>query len=164
MHPQAFQWVEQCVSRYELRDVGSVLEFGSRDTNGTVRSLFNADTYTGVDLHDGPSVDVIADASTYRNDPVDVVVSTELLEHAPNPDQIIRSAYANLHAGGCLIVTAAGLGRSPHGQHGAAGPAPGEHYANIDPKDLSDWLEAAGFATYQVDVAGLDVRCIAWRN
>ena len=37
----------------------SVLEVGSLDINGSIRNLFDATIYIGVDLEEGPSVDVI---------------------------------------------------------------------------------------------------------
>ena len=36
-----------------------VLEIGSLDINGSIRGLFDAKTYIGVDLDNGPSVDVV---------------------------------------------------------------------------------------------------------
>ncbi|MDB0050250.1 hypothetical protein N9F31_02215, partial [Pseudomonadales bacterium] len=38
----------------------AVLEIGSYDVNGSIRSLFNAQNYVGVDLVEGPGVDVVA--------------------------------------------------------------------------------------------------------
>jgi hypothetical protein len=42
----------------------SVLEFGSRNLNGSVRSIIHAHTYVGVDLYEGPDVDIVGDAAT----------------------------------------------------------------------------------------------------
>ena len=140
-----------------------VLEFGSRDINGGVRGLFlSAVTYTGVDLHDGPSVDVVADVRYYTHDRlVDVVVSTELLEHVEHPELVVDAAYRNLRRPGVFIATAAGVHRPPHGADGSPKPAPGEWYDNISLEQLTAALGDAGFDDWTVRDTGRDIYCEA---
>lgn len=162
MHDAVMKWVRQ--TRPET--VGAVLEFGSLNINGTVRDLFeDADSYVGVDLQEGPDVDVIGDAATWQPDePVDVVVCTEVFEHASNWPQIVSNAFEALAGGGVLIATMAGPGRAPHSARRESGPDPDEHYSNVDPGDLEAELWAAGFIDVRVDTAGADVRCVATRR
>src|SRR5687768_11117792 len=79
-------------ARAHLRsdDVGgaTVIEVGSRDVNGSVRSLVNAlgpASYIGVDLEAGAGVDEICDATAlitrFGREAFDLLISTELLEH-----------------------------------------------------------------------------------
>jgi hypothetical protein len=80
MHSEAYNYVKQFA---EGRQFSRVLEFGSLDINGSVRDLFNADIYLGVDLQGGPGVDIVADAMFFDH-PIkfDCVVCCEVLEHA----------------------------------------------------------------------------------
>lgn len=154
MHPAARDFVTT------HRRPGSVLEFGSRYVNGGVRDLFG-EPYTGLDLEDGPGVDVVADAATYLHPtPVDVVVCCEVLEHTPAWREIIANAAANLVDGGLFILTAATDPRHSHSAIDGGQVHPGEYYGNIDPHDLTVVLKEH-FTEGHVDVLGEDVRAVA---
>lgn len=61
MHPAALAYVAAHVPR----TVTSVLEFGSRNINGSPRSIVPPDCwYVGVDIEKGFGVDIVADAAT----------------------------------------------------------------------------------------------------
>lgn len=160
MHSAAYHWVAACVA-----DAGpfvSVVEYGGRDINGSVRPLFRAAEYTSLDLEHGPGVDVVADAATWRPDePVECVVCCEVFEHHPDWDALVVAAYDSLVDGGTFIVTAAGPGRAPHSAVDGGHVRDWEHYANVDPSDLLDSLRAAGFVGVEVDVHRNDVRAVA---
>ena len=157
MHDAARQFV----ARYATDKPVMVLECGARDVNGSVRSLFPRADWFGVDIGPGPGVDEVADFADYQHPHlVDIVVSTEVLEHTPRWREILLSASRNLRPGGRLIVTAAGPGRAPHSaiDGGAVGD---EHYENIDPEDLSSEL-ARWFSVSEVQHVGADVHAVAF--
>lgn len=160
MHHEVLAWVER---HGATADPVTVLEIGARDVNGTVRHLFpHATRYIGVDLTDGPSVDIVADAADLDlGETFDIVVSTEVLEHAERWRDIVRRAAAHLNPGGRLSLTAAGPGRGAHGADGSPAPHPGEWYENVAPADLRTVLEACGLVDIVVDVHGADVRAYA---
>ena len=141
----------------------SVLEFGSRNLNGSVRSIIQAPTYVGVDLYEGPDVDIVGDAATVDLSPqrFDMVVCTELFEHADDDicAAIVANAWRHLEDGGTFIATMAGPGRGPHSALEATSLQPGEFYRNVDSDLLASWLEDVGFEA-EIDVAGLDIRCV----
>lgn len=143
MHPAAYSWVE----RHSLTNHESVLEIGSLDVNGGVRDLFpHANVYIGLNDVPGPGVDVVADAATYRPSHLfDVVVSTEVLEHANQWKNIILMCLDALAPQGVLILTCAGPGRGPHGQHGAEAPEPGEWYRNVAGWEIADVVNDLGY-------------------
>lgn len=146
----------------------SVLEFGSRNLNGSVRLIIHAQTYVGVDLYEGPDVDVVGDAATVDLSPqrFDLIVCTELFEHADDDtcQAIVGNAYRHLEPDGVFIATMAGPGRTPHSAIEAVPELqPGEFYRNVTPDLLASWLAAAGF-TFEIDVLGLDIRCTATRG
>ena len=149
MHDEAMQWIADGVAGRHFR---SVVELGSRDVNGSVRGLFDCDLYIGVDVADGPAVDVVCDATLYRpEEPVECVVTTKMLEHAPTASEIPAAVMEMLQPGGLFIGTAAGPGRPPHSAVDGRGLQKGEHYANIGPVELTGWLVAAGFEQIEVE-------------
>ena len=60
-----------------------VLDVGSFDVNGNNRHLFQDCQYVGVDVGEGPNVDVVSLAHEYQapRESFDVVISTECFEH-----------------------------------------------------------------------------------
>lgn len=161
MHPEAHAFVAQAVAG---RTFTRVAEFGSLDINGSVRDLFPGTIYSGVDLQDGPGVDVVADCTSWLPyEPVDCVVTCEALEHYEDWPAILASAHLVLKHGGTLIVTAAGPGRAPHSALDGGQLQDGEHYANVDPDDLRLALDQLGFHDIWVEQHGTDVRAVATR-
>lgn len=168
MHPQAFRFVQECLKRLPPRK--SVLEFGGRNINGTVRVLFDGRvSYTSIDLVGGSGVDHIGDAVSYvPTSTPDTVVCCEVLEHTPKWPFIVRNAKRVLGDKGVLILTCACEPRAPHsGVDGHAlslGFHKEEYYGNVDPMELGTVLENAGFKEWDLevdDIAG-DIRVLAW--
>ena len=145
MHPEAMSFAERALS--SLSVTGHVLEIGSRDINGSVRPLFaQAASYTGIDLQDGPGVDVQADGATYEPQVApSAIVCMETLEHAPVASTVIQHAAGLLLAGGWLLVTCATDPRAAHSGHDGGPFTAGEYYGNVPPSDLRNWLDSAGF-------------------
>lgn len=157
MHPEAFAWV-----RKHARSAAHVVECGSRDINGSVRPLFGCDRYTGVDVVNGPGVDVVADFADWKPDtPVDAVVCCEVLEHAETAEALVTHALDMLEPGGRLIVTAAANPRTPHSAVDGGALRDGEWYQNIDPADLRRWLSSASWSTVEHNTDAGDVYAVA---
>jgi SAM-dependent methyltransferase len=121
-----------------------VLEIGSRNINGSLRTLFSACEYVGLDCTPGPDVDVVCLAHEYQGEPgsFDVVVSGETLEHDPYAHQTVPKMRQVLRPGGLCLVTCASEGRAEHGtarQGRRYGPEPG-FYRNVTLGQLTDWL------------------------
>ncbi len=131
----------------------TVLDVGGRNINGSPRLLFPGSTYLVIDLEDGPGVDVVVDARHWRPEaPVDLVLSVEVLEHAPDPEGLLRAAWDCLASGGRLIVTCATDPRAPHSGHDGGPLHRGEHYANVDDAELKSWLDTIGFVDVELEV------------
>jgi SAM-dependent methyltransferase len=100
-----------------------VLEVGSLDVNGSVRSdivaLGPAD-YVGIDIRPGPGVDVVGDAGDlvekFGENAFDVVISTELLEHARDWRRIISNIKRVTKPNGVMIVSTRSYGVDFHRQ------------------------------------------------
>lgn len=95
----------------------SVLEVGSLDVNGSVRTFFEGCRYVGIDLGPGKGVDVVARGEAYDapDAAFDVVVSCEMMEHNPEWRRTWLNMIRMLRGDGLLLMTCAGEGRRRHG-------------------------------------------------
>lgn len=94
-----------------------VLEIGSLDINGSVRSTFSACDYVGIDVAPGPGVDVVSQGQEYDapDAAFDTVVCCEVMEHNPHWVATMRNMVRLCKPGGMIIMTCATLGRKEHG-------------------------------------------------
>ena len=123
----------------------SVLEVGSLDINGSIRNLFDATIYIGVDLEEGPSVDVVGQGQelSYDDKFFDVAVSAECFEH--NPYWLETFLNMCRMASKYVIFTCASDGRPEHGTTKSApecSPFTLEwnYYRNLNQKDFTDHI------------------------
>lgn len=106
--------------RPHLRGETSILEVGSRDVNGTLRSTFSdaAKEYVGVDLFDGPGVDIVMDvkdlSAQFQSKQFEVVISTEMIEHCYDWQDALYQMLKVLSDGGFLLVTTRSPGFELH--------------------------------------------------
>jgi len=98
---------------------GRVLEVGSRNINGSPRSVITADKYVGIDAIAGPDVDIVCNAhQLFRHfacESFDAVLCCEMLEHDDAPWITIQQIRGVLKSGGLLLVTTPGNGFHEHG-------------------------------------------------
>ena len=142
---------------------GPVVEFGSRNINGSARDVFPDLEWIGVDIAEGPGVDVVCDAAEYRSKhSVTSVVCCEVLEHADNWKTIIQNAADLLTERGVLIITCAGPGRLPHSAIDGGPLRDGEYYRNLSAADIRCACLEAGFRGVFAEQSGYDTRAIAW--
>lgn len=142
----------------------SVLEFGARNINGSLRQVISANRYVGVDITNGWDVDIVADAATVTVPGLfELVACAEVFEHADDATcaAMVLNAAAHLESGGVFLATMAGPGRAEHSAVDGGPLQGGEFYRNVDNDLLDSWLAAAGFASWSIDVRGDDIRCLA---
>lgn len=144
MHQEAFDGFGRMLAMTGL-DVNhpwQIMDVGGADVNGSVRGYFPLAAFTGLDIEAAPGVQIVADAADYRLEKhspgYDVVISTELFEHAQRWREIIESMAKMLDEEGpqLLIATCASDGRPPHGARGEWGVPAGQFYGNVSPGDL----------------------------
>lgn len=98
-----------------------VIEIGSYDVNGSIRSIvesLNPSDYVGVDLKEGPGVDMVCSAEELLNcfcdDNFDVVISTEMIEHVKDWRKVISNIKKICKPGGILLITTRSYGFPYH--------------------------------------------------
>lgn len=100
-----------------------VLEVGALNVNGTLRDIVHnlgPRSYVGTDLVRGGGVDVVARAedlvALYGANSFDVVISTEMLEHAAQWREAVWNMKAVTRPGGLMFVTtrSPGFGYHPY--------------------------------------------------
>lgn len=145
MHDEAFAFVKEMVGEYG--PWSSVVEFGGRNVNGSVRDLFATDDYRALDIAPGDGVDIVADCAEWQPDrEVACVVCCEVFEHTPRWPEIVRTAHKALPVSGTLIVTAAADPRAPHSAIDGGPIRLGEWYENVDPDRLREVVSELGFS------------------
>lgn len=116
MHDSVLNFVKSVVDEYDLANK-RVLEIGSQNINGSVRSFFTGD-YVGIDHEDGPGVDQVLSAHEmadhFESGEFEVVVSTECMEHDPKPWMTMHNVKHVLSPGGLLLVTCRSNGFKYH--------------------------------------------------
>ncbi len=143
----------------------NVLEVGSWNVNGSVRSFFSGCKYVGIDIHAGKDVDIVVRASQVsvpKEERFDVVISCEMLEHDWEWNLSLQSMYYNLKSGGLLLITCASTSRPEHGtiEHTPEdSPATKNYYRNISIEDFKSVLPEEMFLTYNIEVVreGMDL-------
>lgn len=94
-----------------------VLDVGSLDVNGTNRDLFIDCNYIGLDLGEGPNVDISCMCHEYDapNDYFDTIICTNMFEHDMFYQKSIINIIRMLKPGGAFIFTCPSLDFPEHG-------------------------------------------------
>jgi SAM-dependent methyltransferase len=145
-HPSQLDFVARVKARFPERFAGRrVLEVGSLDINGSVRSFFEHCDYVGIDVAAGPGVDLVCQGQDYDgpDDAFDTVISCEVMEHNPHWADTLRNMVRVCRPGGLIVMTCATLGRK---EHGTARTTPGaspltvglgwNYYRNLTARDF----------------------------
>ena len=130
-----------------------VLEIGSLDINGAVRSYFEDCEYLGIDLVYGKGVDLVMHGADVGAE-FDVVISTEALEHDFRYEKRLTIVGRIASAFSCTCAT---FGRAEHGTakfNPQDSPATNDYYGNIDP---SEFIKHFKGWNYELKVEGTDL-------
>ena len=100
----------------------------------------------GIDIGEGPGVDVVAGGHEYNapDGSFDVVISCECMEHNPYWVKTLENTVRMLRSGGLCVITCAAPGRKEHGtRRSRIGSSPltvasgWEYYRNLDARTFS---------------------------
>jgi hypothetical protein len=92
MHPNSHKTIAELIIKW-TEGCTTVLDYGSRDVNGTFRDLFpDPWVYTGCDIEGGPNVDLVMEIDQpipLESRSVDLVITGNTLEHVRNPFLVV---------------------------------------------------------------------------
>ena len=85
MHTSAYNNAKKFYKKYctHLDSESYILDFGSYDLNGTLKPIFQNHKYIGIDLSEGPNVNIACrnDNVPFKDNFFDVIVSSSCFEH-----------------------------------------------------------------------------------
>jgi SAM-dependent methyltransferase len=159
-HDDQFEFVALVKRHFpgHFREV-KVLEVGSLDINGSVRSYFEGCAYIGIDVGDGKGVDDVCQGQMagFATASFDVVISCECLEHNPFWVETVSNMFRMVKGDGLVIVSCATTGRVEHGTtrtRGIDSPLSigigWEHYRNIAAAEFSAAFNLGGWFDHYV--------------
>ena len=153
-HPAQMAFVARLKERFpESFHNQKVLEVGSLNLNGSIRSFFEQCSYLGVDVGPGPGVDMVAKGEdlTFDANQFDVVCSTECFEHAPRWPDIFNNMVRMSKS--LVFFTCATTGRPEHGTT-KTNPwdspfTAHDYYRNITEEDIRRDCDLSQFYYYE---------------
>ena len=117
-HPEQIEFIEIVRSRFpEFFQGARVLEIGSLDINGSIRSLFSNCDYIGLDIAPGKGVNVVCEGQAYDapDGSFDIAISCEAMEHNPYWAETLVNMFRLARPGGLVVMSCATVGRKEHG-------------------------------------------------
>lgn len=118
----SFTDLRDVVERFAQRVSGSLFDYGSG--GAPYRSLFRGiTTYIRADVTPGPAVDRLLPSNGMTEEPeasYDAVLSTQVLEHVPDPAAYLAECARLLKPGGQVLITTHGMFEEhgcPHDYH-----------------------------------------------
>lgn len=147
-----------------------VLDIGSLDINGNNNHLFTNCDYTGLDIAEGPNVNVISLAHEYDalDGSYDVIISNDCFEHDMFYDKTFKNINRLLKSGGFFLFTCKTTGSLEHGtlrsDGGFSSPLTIKHpdwanyYKNITEQDVRESINVDDiFSSYEFST--LEITC-----
>lgn len=164
MHAEAYEWLASIPITPNQR----ILEIGSRNINGSARTIFEpwSSLYVGVDIVSGNGVDFVGNIVDVRKrgmlvamygDDWDTIICTETFEHTP-AEPLLTAIFLLARVGTTMIFTWASELRAPHSADG--GPLKdGEYYQGLSNMEFASILKKVSADCYykiSVQFAGTD--------
>lgn len=156
-HPAQMAFVARLKEQFpESFKNKKVLEVGSLNLNGSIRSFFEQCSYLGVDVGPGPGVDMVAKGEdlTFDANQFDVVCSTECFEHAPRWPDIFNNMVRMSKS--LVFFTCATTGRAEHGTNRCnpwdSPHTAGDYYANVTEADVREKCDLSAFKEFGFEV------------
>jgi SAM-dependent methyltransferase len=150
-HYQQLKFIE--LSKQQFPDFfrgKNVIEIGSWDANGSVRSFFSECRYVGVDIAEGKGVDLVHSGQdvNFPDNEFDVAISCECFEHNAFWKATFLNMCRMLKSGGLFLMSCATLGRREHGTSRTTPDdsltskvALSDYYLNLTEKDFRTGID-----------------------
>jgi len=162
-HTQQFDYIKKLKTQFPQHFSNVVvLEVGSLNINGTIRTFFDNCAYLGIDIGVGKGVDLVCEGQNlnHPDNSYDTVGSCECFEHNPYWVETFANMHRMTKPGGLLFMTCATTGRP---EHGTTRTSPmdspltigksWDYYENLTEKDFRDNFDIESmFANYEFSV------------
>lgn len=162
-HKQQYDYVHKLKTRFpDFFFMKKVLEVGSLNINGTNRDFFTNCDYLGVDVGEGPCVDLVCPGQdvNHPDETYNTVLSTECFEHNPEWVATFQNMIRMCKSGGLVFMTCATTGRP---EHGTTRTTPSDspltigigwdYYKNLTEQDFREHFDFDSiFSSYQFEV------------
>ncbi len=119
-HPTVIEFGKANLSVDEVRGK-RIIEVGSHNINGSVKEYAKRllpSEYIGIDMEAGRDVDIICNAEDivkkFGKESFDIVISTEMLEHAKDWKKVISNIKQICKNGGIILITTRSHGFGRH--------------------------------------------------
>ena len=149
MHNSSYEAMMSYIERFNKGDRLKVLDVGSYSFGGlTYRHLMSSNwEYTGLDIVEGPNVDVIVDEKNpfrypFEDKTFDIIISGQCMEHITEIWTWMKELYRVAKIGGGICIIAPSSGKE-HTEH---------DYWRIMPQGMRLLMEWAGFENVVVSI------------
>lgn len=149
-HLNQYKFCERVSAIYpEFFDSVRVLDVGSMDINGNNRPHFKNSKFLGIDIGEGPNVDIICSGHLFsvknNSEKFNTIISTECFEHDAYYRETITNIVKNLLLpGGMFLFSCATTGRPEHGTTRTSpfdSPFTNDYYKNLTEEDIKEFLD-----------------------
>ena len=152
-HYQQIEFCKLFKNEFFRTEKISIFELGSYDVNGSIRSIFNnVSKYIGLDLIEGPGVDVVYDGKNIQiHEKFDLCISCECFEHNPNYFENFLRMIDLAKDDGIIVFTCASVGRDEHGtEESDTSSSPGSmkkwnYYKNLKKSHFTGKIDLSKF-------------------
>jgi SAM-dependent methyltransferase len=166
-HPEQRNFVKSIKDKFlDFFNNKKVIEIGSLNINGSIRSFFKDCEYLGVDVGEGKNVDLVCEGQKldHPNDFYDVSASCECFEHNPYWLETFINMHRMTKKNGLVFFTCATTGRKEHGttksNKDASPLTTWEYYKNLTSSDFElsvDLKSMFSFYEFKINEASHDL-------
>ena len=143
MHHTAYINAEKFYHKYCEENIQSkkILDVGSYNVNGTMKPIFIKGQYVGLDIEEGPNVDVVGVSHdiSFGNDVFDIIISSSCFEHDDMFWVSFQEMCRVLKPGGYIYINAPSTG--PYHAH----PGDSWRFYKDSWKSLEKWVRLNKF-------------------
>lgn len=143
-HKEQIDFFTSVYEKFSERfDNKQIIEIGSLIINGTLRDIFRSQHYIGVDLGEGPGVDIISKGHKllFQNNTFDVALSAECFEHDEHWIKTFQKMLNITRPDGIIVFSCATDGRPEHGTprtDSGSSPFTPDYYRNLNEQDFRE--------------------------
>jgi hypothetical protein len=162
-HQQQFNYITSLKLQFPTSFFNcKMLEVGSLNINGSIRDYFTHCDYLGIDVGEGPGVDLVCEGQNldHPDNTYDTVGSCECFEHNPYWIETFQNMVRMAKPGALVFMSCATTGRP---EHGTTRTSPKDspltigkgwdYYKNLTEKDFRDNFDCdAMFSKYEFQV------------